>query len=60
MDTKVVNRKYKIDNLDSTPTGQSYFDNQRAGHKRIIENCRKLMERQEKNGVKALFYSKLL
>ena len=39
-----------MDNLDLTPTGQSYFDNQRAENQRIIENGRKLMERQEKNG----------
>ena len=39
-----------MDNLDLTPTGQSYFDNQIAEHQRIIKNGRKLMERQEKNG----------
>ena len=38
----------EIENLDLTPTGQSYFDNQRAEHQRIIENGRKLMEEQEK------------
>ena len=32
-----------IEKLDLTPTGQSYFDNQRAEHKRIIEKGRKLM-----------------
>ena len=37
-----------MDNLDLTPTGQSYFDNQRAEHQRIIKNGRKLMEEQEK------------
>ena len=31
----------EIENLDLTPTGQSYFDNQRAEHQRIIENGRK-------------------
>ena len=39
-----------MDNLDLTPTGQSCFDKQIAEHKRIIENDRKLMERQERNG----------
>ena len=32
-----------MDNLDLTPTGQRYFDNQRAEHQRIIKNGRKLM-----------------
>ena len=36
-----------MDNLDLTPTGQSYFDNQRAEHQRIIENGRKIMEAKE-------------
>lgn len=36
-----------MDNLDLTPTGQSYFDNQKAEHQRIIENGRKLMEAKE-------------
>lgn len=39
-----------MNELDLTPTGQSYFDNQKAEHQRIIENGRKLMERQEING----------
>ena len=36
-----------IEKLDLIPTGQSYLDNQRAEHKRIIENGRKIMEAKE-------------
>ena len=37
----------EIEKLDLTPTGQSYFDNQRAEHQRIIENGRKIMDAKE-------------
>ena len=37
----------EIEKLDLTPTGQSYFDNQRAEHQRIIKNGRKLMDAKE-------------
>ena len=40
-----------MDNLDLTPTGQSYFDTQIDEHQRIIKNGRKLMEEQEKKGL---------
>lgn len=39
-----------MDNLDLTPTGQSYFDTQRTEYQRIFKNGRKLMEEQEKKG----------